>query len=81
MTAPTESLDHPPCASSLIFELYEEEANPSSRHVAVWFNSRPLKLSGLRESVAPGYYAFDDMEKFVLPNLLTDEQFRAQCRV
>ena len=76
---PPGGLEHPPCASSLIFEVYEEEEDRAQRHVAVWYNSRPLQLKELTASVAPGYFKLEHVARLVEPLLLTDEHYNKLC--
>ncbi len=76
---PAEGLEHPPCGSSLVLELYEEEEDRTRRHLAVWYNSRPLQLRDVPVSVAPGFYRLEHVATLVEPLALSEEQYRDLC--
>lgn len=73
---PGEGLIHPPCASSLIFELYQDTSG--NKHVGVIYNSRPLHVNGLEHSIG-SLYNYKDFETLVSEFVLTDQQFQLLC--
>ncbi len=82
---PHHGLEHPPLASSLVFEVYEEVPQQGERegslqrHVAVWYNSRPLALRGVPDSVGPGFHQIQDVAALIEPLILSDEQLKHKC--
>jgi hypothetical protein len=73
---PGQGLEHPPCASSLVLELYRD--TKGREHVGVIFNSRPLELSGLKHSTGSLYWQ-EDLRLLFQTLSLTDEQAKVLC--
>ena len=79
-----EPLSHPPCGSSLIFEVWtKSESLPNaqpSRMVRLLFNGEPLALAAVEQTIEnSGFYSWDRLGARIRQFALSADQWRAQC--